>query len=235
MQPGSVTDAFAWAFQNIGEILFNWVPATVITAAGHGTPPPPGLPAPVVEQIPNAVTVPEAIQFLQTASAPGVFDTLYYRWSVFVALSMFVSLLLATLIIYCIVRLQQIRYVERQRFAAAQRTVSSRDIPRTQLRWSRVIEQGRGDDEHKWRLAILEADIMLNELLDTLGYKGETMADKMKQVDRSKFNTIDLAWEAHAFRNRIAHQSQTVGLDRQEVRRVLSMYERVFREFSFVE
>ena len=40
-------------------------------------------------------------------------------------------------------------------------------MPRTQLRWNGILEEANSDDERKWRLAILEADIMLNELLES--------------------------------------------------------------------
>ena len=76
---------------------------------------------------------------------------------------------------------------------------------------------------------------MLNELLDVLGYRGETMADKMKQVVRGDFNTIDLAWEAHKVRNRVAHEGAEHLLSGREARRVISLYEQVFREFKFIE
>ena len=75
---------------------------------------------------------------------------------------------------------------------------------------------------------------MLNELLDLQGYKGETIADKMKQVDRAKFNSIDAAWEAHKIRNRVAHEGTTADLDAREARRVIGLYERVFKEFHYI-
>ena len=76
---------------------------------------------------------------------------------------------------------------------------------------------------------------MLNELLDVLGYRGETMADKMKQVDPAKFNGINLAWEAHRVRNALAHQGSMQELNAREARRVIELFEAVFREFRFVE
>jgi len=119
-------------------------------------------------------------------------------------------------------------------FQASQQPIVAQDIPKTQLRWSRILEQVRSGNEHNWRLAILEADIMLNELLDVQGYKGETMAEKMKQVDRADFNSIDAAWEAHNLRNRIAHEGETRALSAREVRRVISLYEKIFREFHYI-
>jgi len=137
-------------------------------------------------------------------------------------------------VIYCWLRILQIRRRERLTFRAAQRTVVSQDIPRTQLRWNRVVDQANSSNPESWRLAILEADIMLNELLDLQGYKGETIADKMKQVDRHKFNSIESAWEAHKIRNRIAHEGGLT-LTPREVRSAITLYERVFREFRYLE
>ncbi|MBI4087910.1 hypothetical protein HY418_00815 [Candidatus Kaiserbacteria bacterium] len=231
----TVGGSFAWAIWFLGELAFKWVPGTAVSIVTSGIPSLPSPQGPSVGLISSPVTVPEAVWYLQSASAPGVWDNLFYHWSVFVAVSLFISLLLAALIIYCIVRIFQIRYRERLAFEAAAQTVSAQDIPRTQLRWQRIIDQMQTDDEQGWRLAVLEADIMLNELLDTLGYKGETMGDKMKQVERSDFHTIDQAWEAHAFRNRIAHETAHLRLDKSEVEHAIGLYRRVLREFHFVE
>ena len=227
--------AFAWAFWFLGEVAFKWIPSAVVTFVGSGVPAPAGGTAPMLRPITEPVTAPQIVEYLQTASAPGVYDTLFHRWSVFVALSLFISLLLAALIIYCAIRIFQVRQVERRRFAALQRTVAAHDVPKTQLRWHRVLEQAHAEDGQNWRLAILEADIMLNELLDTLGHRGETMADKMRGVDPANFNTIDLAWEVHKIRNKVAHAGAEFPLHAREVRRVISLYERIFREFRFIE
>lgn len=229
----TLIDGFQWAFQFIGQLAFQWVPATVITLKGTGTPE--GVIYPQPPLGPAPATAQQGSDYLQAVSTPGAYDTLMHDWGIFVALSLFISLLLATLIIYCVIRLLQIRHHERLRFEAAQSTVAARDVPRTQLRWNRIKEEVGSEDEQKMRLAILEADIMLNELLDTLGYKGETMADKMRQVDRANFNTIDLAWEAHRARNAIAHQGSAAAMTLRDSRRIISLYEKIFREFRFIE
>lgn len=230
----TVGSSFAWAFWFLGELAFKWVPGTVATITGTGVAPATGIAAPSASVVASPVTVPQAVEYLQSASALGVWDDLFYHWSVFVAISLFVSLLLAALIIYCAIRIQQIRYHERRAFAAASHTVVMQDVPKTHLRWKRIMTQLEGDDEQGWRLAILEADIMLNELLDTLGYKGETMGDKMKRIERADFRTVDLAWEAHKFRNTIAHEGTSAHLSKHDAEHAIGLYQRVFREFHFV-
>lgn len=229
----TVGGSLAWAFWFLGEIAFKWGPGAVVSVVG--TAPSTGEALPPPTAITSAVTPVQVVQYLQTASGPDAYNAMFNNWSAFVTLSLLLTLCFAAIVIYCSIRMFQIRQGERRRFAALQETVAAHDVPKTQLRWARVLEEANSEDERTWRLAVLEADIMLNELLDSLGYKGETMADKMRATDRATFNNIDLAWEAHSFRNRIAHQSNQQPLDQREVRRVISMYERVFREFRFIE
>ncbi len=222
-----------WLVGYIGDVLFRYVPATVMVLSGNA--PEVGIVNPITEPITRPVTTDQLVNFLNVTSQPGAMSELYRWWGTIVILSVLVSLFLVTLTIYSVVRILQIRKHEEQRFAAAAHPVASRDVPKAQLRWNRIKEEISSESEQSWRLAILEADIMLNELLDLLAYRGETMADKMKQVERADWKTIDLAWEAHKVRNAIAHQGSMQRLSDREARRVIGLYEQVFKEFKFVE
>lgn len=227
----TVINGVAWAFGDVLNIMFRWVPATVAVFT-NATPY--GMHDPIRTPITEPVTTTDVVNFLQSASPDG-FNQFLEHWALFVAISIMFSLLLGVACIYCAIRILQVRHTERARHKAYAHTVAVKDVPKTQLRWNRIREQIASGDEKQWRLAILEADIMLSELLDVQGYKGETMADKLKQVTRTNFNTVDQAWEAHQVRNRIAHEGSTLHLDERLARRTISMYEHVFREFKFVE
>ena len=238
-------------FSTLSTLIFQWVPGIVISlsALGSGVSgvsggTPSGAAGTIgaaggtagssAGPITSAVTLPQVQAYLQNASVPDAYNQFITTWGLFAAASIFISLILASILTYCIIRLFQVREFERKRFDAVSATISAHDVPRTQLRWDRITSEINSDNEQHWRLAILEADIMLNELLDTLGYRGETMADKMRTVERADFNSIDLAWEAHRARNRIAHESSEVPISAREARRVIDLYTKVFREFQFV-
>lgn len=161
-------------------------------------------------------------------------ETALLLWGPLYPLAIGLALALLVGIAYCTIRIMQIRRAEHENFHKHAHSVHHEDVPRTRLRWNRIIEHAHTDDEHQWRLAILEADILLNELLDVLGYKGETMAEKMKQVNRANFNAIDDAWEAHKVRNRVAHEGSESPLSEREKNHVISQYARVFKEFGFI-
>lgn len=222
----SLWDVGSTLLYNLSDVGSSWV-----TSSGASAPAPTALPAETFPSgIPVYVTdIPSAIRGSELLAPLAGF------WEVYVPIALFITLLLAVGIGYCIIRIFQIRKLERMAFETAAHTVRAKDTPKTTLRWQRIMDQMESGSEHNWRLAILEADIMLNELLDIQGYKGETMADKMKQVDRARFNTIDAAWEAHKFRNRVAHEGSDLKLEERDVNRIMSLYSRVFREFKVIE
>lgn len=101
-------------------------------------------------------------------------------------------------------------------------------------RWKRVLEHVASENPSDWRIAIIEADIILDDLLNILKLPGSTMGDKLKAVEPSDFLTLDNAWEAHKARNMIAHQGSDFLLNQREVRRIISLYEAVFKEFKMI-
>lgn len=104
----------------------------------------------------------------------------------------------------------------------------------TLKKWDQIIALSESANASDWRFAIIEADIILDDLLTNLRLPGETMGDKLKAVEKSDFNTIDLAWEAHKARNMVAHQGGDFALNQHETRRIISLYEAVFKEFKIV-
>jgi len=101
-------------------------------------------------------------------------------------------------------------------------------------RWDKVLSHTNSLNESDWRLAIMEADIMLSDLLENMNLPGDTIGDKLKAVEKSDFTTIDNAWEAHKVRNRIAHDGSNFQLNERETKRVIALYETVFQEFRMI-
>ncbi len=104
----------------------------------------------------------------------------------------------------------------------------------TNTRWEKIVTDINSKNSGDWRLAILEADIVLDEMLSKMGYHGETLSDKLKAVEPSDFLTLNSAWEAHKIRNAIAHAGSDFLISEREARRVIGLYEAVFKEFHFI-
>ncbi len=101
-------------------------------------------------------------------------------------------------------------------------------------RWQKVLEHIASDNPSDWRLAVLEADIVLEETLDQAGYIGDTLGDKLKKAEHRPFASLNAAWEAHKVRNTIAHQGQSFDLTQRDARQAIALFEAVFREFGAI-
>lgn len=101
-------------------------------------------------------------------------------------------------------------------------------------RWDRVVELFSSTSPSDWRVAVIEADAMLDSLVTSLGYTGDTLGEKMKNIDRGHFPTLDAAWEAHNVRNKIAHDGIDYQLSEVEKNRVYKLYEKVFSDSGFI-
>lgn len=85
-----------------------------------------------------------------------------------------------------------------------------------------------------WRMAILEADTMLDEMLKKIGAEGETLGERLRSMDVSEFRSLQMAWDAHKMRNTIAHEGLDYQLNKHEAQRVISLYKQVFSEFQYI-
>lgn len=101
-------------------------------------------------------------------------------------------------------------------------------------RWQTIEERMSSSEESDWRLAIIEADIILGEMLNRMGYQGEGVAEKLKQVEPSDFKTLQNAWNAHKVRNNIAHQGSSFHLSKRDADEAIGNFKKVFEEFYFI-
>lgn len=85
------------------------------------------------------------------------------------------------------------------------------------------------ENPSQYKVALLEADAFADEILSGIGYKGETMTEKLATVRGGQLETKDLLAEAHEARNRIVHDA-TYTLTREEADRYLEDYRKFFDE-----
>lgn len=159
-------------------------------------------------------------------------------------------IILIAIILYCLVRLYEIEQDSKPKKIKKAPVLpgTSEGLPgatgehfidhstqRVNETWNSIRSKLLSDNPSDWRLAIIEADIYLDRVLDQQGFYGDTLGDKFKQITPEKLPSIQIAWEAHKVRNRIAHDGADFVLTMPESRRVLSYYEIVFRDLGVID
>ncbi len=106
--------------------------------------------------------------------------------------------------------------------------------PEIAKKWDSATKHVESQNENDWRQAIIEADIILGDLLTQLGYKGEGIGEQLKRANKGDFKTLDDAWSAHKVRNELAHAGSDYLFSQSDARRTIQQYRKVFEEFFYI-
>lgn len=101
-------------------------------------------------------------------------------------------------------------------------------------RWDKVVGLFNSSDHASWRLAIIEADTMLDELMQYLGFDGVSLGERLKSASPRVFPPLQEAWEVHNLRNKLAHEGLSYDLQPDEAIRARKTYENIFRGYNFI-
>ncbi len=144
------------------------------------------------------------------------------------------SAILIFALLYVFSRIRGLKRAEEARYGAIRfSAVESVQSAERNYKWKEILNRIDSFNESDWRIAIIDADTMLDDMLEKMGYHGDTIGDKLKAIEESDFTTLSQAWEAHKVRNRIAHEGSFT-LTKREARRVIDLYREVFEEFHLI-
>lgn len=157
---------------------------------------------------------------------------LAHLWLWIIYVGYMLAIIALIIIIYTTIRIFELRKREEEYYGTLLIAPDGKDG--LNPRWHHIEMLRSSTQPNDWRSAIMEADIMLDDMLTKQGYDGAGVAEKLKLVEPSDFNTLQDAWEAHKVRNQIAHEGSAFDLTETVAQRALSRYENVFREFKIL-
>lgn len=151
-------------------------------------------------------------------------------WQIVTYISYVLTLALIAFLVYVTIQMRDMAKEDEERFATMEPKTAKKAVG--QARWLHVEELMSGLQESDWRQAIIEADIMLDDILRGRGYEGAGLADRLKQVNASLLPSLDGVWDAHRIRNRIAHEGSAFKLEERIAHRTIQSYRRAFVELG---
>lgn len=105
---------------------------------------------------------------------------------------------------------------------------------KTTKAWAEVQEHFFTGSDNDLKVAIIEADKVLDDALRSAGIRGATLGDRLKKIKPSQLPDIDAIWEVHKLRNQIAHEND-YQLKRDLAERALGVYEKALRELKALD
>jgi hypothetical protein len=138
-----------------------------------------------------------------------------------------VALIAATVIIiintgWFAVRVDRVRHV-----------ILRTDIPKKHAKnaWDAAQKHFFAGNPNDLKMAVMEADNILNDALRYAGINGANLGDRLKHVKRNQMPNIEDVWAAHKLRNEIAHET-SFSLKRDVAERALDAYETALKNMG---
>lgn len=91
--------------------------------------------------------------------------------------------------------------------------------------WVKIKSRLDTGVESEFKLSLIEADSLLNEILKRMGYSGDTLGEKLEKLTVASLPNIDDVKEAHQSRNNIVHDPD-YRLTLDEAKSVIASFEK---------
>jgi len=88
-------------------------------------------------------------------------------------------------------------------------------------------------DESEYKLAIIEADTVLDDVLEKVGYSGETLEDKIDKVSLVVISNKEEILEAHKVRNTIVY-NPNYKVELEEAKKLLEIYKKALIDLGML-
>ncbi|MCD5382482.1 MAG: hypothetical protein LR017_04230 [Candidatus Pacebacteria bacterium] len=170
------------------------------------------------------------------ATQSSLFDTLSHWWGIYSIVALLLSVLFFIGFVYAKIKGGQLMAIVQHALHEAEAAWAHAygGAVAKDARWTDIESHVTTDNPNDWRLAIIEADIMLEDVLEQAGYVGTTLGERLKAARNNPFQTIDDAWEAHIVRNKIAHSGSDFVLTQKKAKDTITQFGRVFQEFGTI-
>lgn len=121
-------------------------------------------------------------------------------------------------------------------------TIIGMDVPpelvtkkgKLRVRWERVRKRMRSENQSDYKVAIIEGDNIIDDLIARMGYKGENFAERLDNINSGQIENIEELRLAHEVRNRIIHDENFI-LNKEEAQKVLGYFEEFLRYFQVLD
>lgn len=138
-------------------------------------------------------------------------------------------------IVFVIVQRRALKAKEKEAGVPAETQSSASGGPANPLRerWSAIVAHLDSPRETDWKIAVIEADKLVDDALARAGFAGDTFGDRLSNIQPGALLSLDGVWWAHKIRNRLAHESDYF-LRYTEARQTIGYYEAALAELQLI-
>lgn len=175
--------------------------------------------------------LPDASRLADSAAAfaisSGLIDTLK-------SISLYVSLFLGALFVWFMFKLRALHtpadnpgIIEELNAPAPAKGGAYR------ARWEEILRHMDSAKEAEWKFAVIEADKLFESVLQKAGFPGQSLGEKLINIQPGQLQHLDGIWYAHKIRNRLAHDVDYF-LRYSEAKQAIDYYDAALQELEAI-
>jgi len=141
-----------------------------------------------------------------------------------------VSLSLFGFIVFALLKTSWLKYIFLQD-AAEILTYRPFGVRKIEKNWRKVAARLDTGSEPEYKLAVIESDNIMNEILKRMGYSGESLGERLEKLTAATLPNIEEIKDAHKVRNDIVHDPN-YKLSLEQAKKTLGIFEKAFRDLE---
>lgn len=166
------------------------------------------------------------------SSLMNFFSSLYHS-AFFVAIKFFLGIYVAVLVadIILILVLKGLGADIRQAIKGMKMPVVTKS--KMQRRWMKIKSRLESDNVSQYKVAILEADSVIDKVLSDMGYAGKNMSERLEKLKPAQIPDYEGIKNAHQIRNRIIHEVD-FSVGKKQAEETIEIYESLLRNLELL-
>ncbi len=99
--------------------------------------------------------------------------------------------------------------------------------------WSEVEKQAKSESESERKMAVIQADDMIDNVLAQMGYEDDGLLEKLEGLNKEIIHNIEELRKAHKERRDIVYDPNK-SLSKEEAAKLISVYEETFKDLQII-
>ncbi len=98
-------------------------------------------------------------------------------------------------------------------------------------KWKGIREKIKSEKEDDWKIAIISADEIVDDLIERMGFAGENMGERLAKINTGEIENIEELKKAHEIRNQIILE-EDFKLAKEQAEETIGYFENFLKYFD---
>lgn len=144
------------------------------------------------------------------------------------------SLVLSGILLFLIIFfLRKTNYLWNWKLYGEMMRMSAAPKGRISKKWQEILSRSEFSDEASKKLAIVEADVLVDNVLKNLGFSGETLSERMAKITSIQLKSVNDLRRAHEIRKNILYDPD-FKVTPAIAKETIDLYEKVLKEIDVI-